>query len=134
MNTTPNQENNTPPQCSGCSRILRQNEPTIHAPNCQTEEAMIQRANPPSAGRDLDAAAPKIQTVSSFGDERDVNNVMRHEYRVLNADEKKLMQDIKDDGAMLLVRINMPPPSRERSLARTKVEEAVMWAVKGLTG
>ena len=42
--------------------------------------------------------------VDSASDDRTVNNVMRHEYRVLS------------------------------ELAKTKIEEAVMWAVKGLTG
>jgi len=34
--------------------------------------------------------------VSSTSDQRTVNNVMRHEYRVLSDDEKKAIGDIKD--------------------------------------
>jgi hypothetical protein len=45
------------------------------------------------------------------------------------------MVQIKDAGAFLLKMIELgTPPGREASLAKTKVEEAVMWAVKGLTG
>jgi hypothetical protein len=39
------------------------------------------------------------QTVDSTSDARTGNNVMRHEYRVLNDDEKALMKAIKDKGA-----------------------------------
>ena len=36
--------------------------------------------------------------VNSTSDERTVNNVMRHAYRVLTDDEKAAMQRVKDDG------------------------------------
>ena len=72
-------------------------------------------------------------TVDSTGDARTVNNVMRHEYRVLSAAEKHLMQSIKDKGRELHELIHNIGVSRELSLAKTKVEEAVMWAVKHLT-
>lgn len=44
--------------------------------------------------------------VESTSDERTVNNTMRHQYRTLSEAEK----------------------------AKTKIEEAVMWAVKHITG
>ena len=40
----------------------------------------------------------KVVTVDSTSDDRTVNNVMRHAYRVLSDEEKATMQKIKDDG------------------------------------
>jgi hypothetical protein len=71
--------------------------------------------------------------VDSKSDDRTVNNVMRHAYRVLSDDEKNLMQAIKDKGLELHELIESIGQSRELSLAKTKTEEAVMWAVKHLT-
>jgi hypothetical protein len=77
---------------------------------------------------------PTEQYVASESDERTVNNDVRHQYRVLSDVEKAGMVRIKDVGAAFLREIDRSIPSgREASLARTKVEEAVMWAVKGLT-
>lgn len=73
------------------------------------------------------------QTVESASDERTVNNVMRHEYRVLSDAEKAQMQAIKDKGLELHELIKGIGTSRELSLAATKTEEAVMWAVKHIT-
>jgi len=73
--------------------------------------------------------------VASESDERTVNNTMRHEYRVLSDDEKAKMLRLKDAGMAFLDVIEFcTPKGREASLAITKAEEAVMWAVKGLTG
>lgn len=72
--------------------------------------------------------------VESTSNERTINNVMRHQYRVLNEDEKKQMQDIKDMGLAFHVYLDAIGASREISLAKTKIEEAVMWAVKHVTG
>jgi hypothetical protein len=79
--------------------------------------------------------------VSSAGDDRTANNsdAVRHNYRVLSDAEKAAMTAIKDLGAELLELINgvaeeNPNAGRACALARTKTEEAVMWAVKGLTG
>lgn len=71
--------------------------------------------------------------VDSTSDQRTVNNVMRHTYRVLTDEEKALMQAIKDKGLELHDLIDSIGDSRELSLAKTKTEEAVMWAVKHLT-
>lgn len=76
-------------------------------------------------------AAPA--TVASTSDARTVNNVMRHAYRVLSDEEKKAMQEVKDLGLALHEKIAALGISRELSIAKTKVEEAVMWAVKHLT-
>lgn len=74
-----------------------------------------------------------MKTVDSTSDERTVNNVMRHQYRVLSDAEKVQMQAIKDKGLELWGLIGGCGESRELSLAKTKAEESVMWAVKHLT-
>ena len=71
--------------------------------------------------------------VDSKSDDRVVNNVMRHAYRVLSDDEKQTMQAIKDKGLELHNLIESIGQSRELAIANTKTEEAVMWAVKYLT-
>ncbi|WOF43794.1 hypothetical protein KNJ79_02180 [Sphingopyxis indica] len=73
------------------------------------------------------------QMVASTSDQRTVNNVMRHAYRVLSDGEKAQMQRIKDDGLALWNFFDSIGSSRELSLAKTKIEEAVMWAVKHVT-
>lgn len=78
--------------------------------------------------------------IDSTSDERTANNVMRHEYRPLTDEEKEMMRRIKDLGLEVIAAIKeietVKPGAagRECALARTKIEEAVMWAVKGLTG
>ena len=77
-----------------------------------------------------------MTTVSSASDGRTTNNssnAMRHNYRVLTDDEKASMVAVKDKGQELLDLINSLGNSREVSIARTKTEEAVMWAVKHIT-
>ncbi|GLI99170.1 hypothetical protein [Sphingobium sp. BS19] len=77
-----------------------------------------------------------MNTVDSTSDERTVNNVMRHAYRVLSDDEKAQMQAIKDAGLSfhnMLTDIGQGLGSRELSIAKTKIEEAVMWGVKHIT-
>jgi hypothetical protein len=77
---------------------------------------------------------PTEQYVASESDERTVNNAMRHQYRVLSDEEKKAMVAVKDGGVAMLRTLDMYcQPGRELSLAKTRVEEAVMWAVKGIT-
>ena len=74
------------------------------------------------------------ENIESTSDERTVNNVMRHEYRVLSDEEKAHMQRVKDMGLDIYEYIDTIGSSRELSLAKTKIEEAVMWAVKHVTG
>lgn len=74
-----------------------------------------------------------MTTVDSTSDERTVNNVMRHAYRVLSDDEKAQMQKIKDMGLAFHEYVDSVGQSRELSVAKTKIEEAVMWAVKHIT-
>ena len=61
------------------------------------------------------------------------SNVMRQEYRSLTAGEQAQMRVLKDKGSELHALIESMGRSRELSLALTKVEEAVMWAVKHIT-
>jgi len=71
--------------------------------------------------------------VDSASDERTANNTVRHKYRVLSDEEKAQMTAIKDKGQELLDLIDGIGGSRELSIAKTKTEEAVMWAVKHVT-
>jgi len=61
------------------------------------------------------------------------NNTMRHQYRVLTDAEKGHMVALKDHGLVFLNLCDSLGSSRELSLAKTKMEEAVFWAVKHLT-
>lgn len=103
---------------------------------------------PPAAAADIaDAkqsinnAAKALESIASESDARTVNstdaagNVMRHAYRVLSDGEKQAMVDVKDAGLALWNRIHAleAAGSRELSIAKTKTEEAVMWAIKHLT-
>ena len=72
--------------------------------------------------------------MDSTSDDRTVNNVMRHEYKVLSDAEKVQMQYMKDKGLEMWNYLDALGASRELSLAKTKIEEAVMWAVKHITG
>ena len=93
----------------------------------------------------------KGEMVESTSDDRTVNNLMRHQYKVLSDEEKAQMLELKDRGldfVELLAKISRSAykgtadadinplrlASRELSLAQTKMEEAVMWAVKHVTG
>ena len=81
----------------------------------------------------VDAADLVGDTVDSASDERIVNNVMRHEYRVLDDREKRQMEQAKDLGLQFHQWCSDVGGSEELSLAKTKIEEAVMWAVKHIT-
>lgn len=88
-----------------------------------------------------------MSTVDSTSDQRTVNNVVRHEYRVLSDAEKAQMRKVKDAGAEFIAyldSLHTPPVDlgggvsrgtfdRELIIAKERVEEAVMWAVKHIT-
>lgn len=61
------------------------------------------------------------------------NNIMRHNYRVLTEPEKAQMGQVKDLGLMFHNLCDRIGSSRELNLAKTKIEEAVMWATKHIT-
>ena len=71
--------------------------------------------------------------MKSTDDDRTANNVVRHEYRVLTAEEKQDMLDLKDLGAAFITKCNQIGASRELSLAVTNAQQAVMWAVNHVT-
>ena len=62
------------------------------------------------------------------------NNTMRHKYKELTDAEKVNMTTVKDLGLNFHEFVSGLGNSREASLAKTKIEEAVMWAVKHITG
>jgi hypothetical protein len=62
-----------------------------------------------------------------------MNNVMRHQYKQLTEADKDAMQTVKDIGLALWDYLDGLGHSRELSVAKTKVEEAVMWATKHVT-
>jgi hypothetical protein len=73
------------------------------------------------------------EMVDSASDDRTANNAVRHKYRVLSEEEKAAMTWFKDTGAAFIKFCDECGPSRELSIAKTKMEEAVMWAVKHVT-
>lgn len=81
------------------------------------------------SGEPLDDA----KFVDAAKDERVANNTVRHQYRVLSETEKQAMLFIKDQGLNFIDTLDKMGSKREYSIAKTKIEEAVMWAVKGLT-
>lgn len=76
---------------------------------------------------------PQATSVPAESDERTANNAVRHQYRVLSEEEKAAMVWFKDLGLSFITYCDEIGPSRELALARTKMEEAVMWAVKAIT-
>ena len=72
------------------------------------------------------------ETISSTDDARVGNSPVRHGYRRLSDVEKARVAAIKDLGQAFLDGI-ADGQGREFALARTRIEEAVMWAVKGVT-
>ena len=58
--------------------------------------------------------------------------IFRPTYRELSQAEKDTIDRIKAKALDLAAEFN-PTDSREKSLALTKLEESVMWAVKGIT-
>ena len=73
----------------------------------------------------------------STDDARAGSQPMRHQYRVLSEAEKARVADMKDRGAAMLAAIDDAVDGfadpRALEIARQRVEEAVMWAVKAVT-
>lgn len=57
----------------------------------------------------------------------------RKQYRELNLQEAGLVERIKMNAERLEAEVMELADSREKSLALTKLEECVMWAVKKVT-
>lgn len=110
--------------CCGCSWAL----------NEQTESYFCLGCGEPAPASASDGNSEQMtDTVQATSNARTVNNTMRHAYRVLTDAEKAQMQAIKDKGLELHALIEGIGGSRELSIAKTKTEEAVMWAVKHIT-
>ena len=62
------------------------------------------------------------------------DDAVRKEHRELHPTERAAMSAVKDLGATLIDLCDTLGTSRELSIAKTKAEEAVMWAVKHITG
>lgn len=62
-----------------------------------------------------------------------MSDVMRQKYRELTEGEREVMETIKVKGQQLYNLIDSIGQSRELSLAKTKLEESVMWATKHIT-
>jgi hypothetical protein len=66
-------------------------------------------------------------------------NIFRKQYRPLSDAEKAYLEALKDKAQELydLIETGNPtqsvPPSREKALAKTNLEQAIMWAVKDVT-
>lgn len=75
-----------------------------------------------------------LPMILSTSDDRTVNNVMRHEYKILDDIQKAQMQKVKDDALAFWELIDSIGSSRELSLAKTKIEESVFWSIKHITG
>lgn len=76
------------------------------------------------------------EAVRSETDARTLNNsdnTVRHNYRQLTDTEKAQMVRLKDLGLAFINECRAAGGSRELSIAITKAEEAVMWAVKHVT-
>lgn len=60
-------------------------------------------------------------------------NPFRAVYRSMTSDEIRAIELLKDKAWVLYRAIDGLPPSRYTALAKTKLEESIMWAVKGMT-
>jgi len=63
-----------------------------------------------------------------------MNNPFRTTYRQLSDDEKALINSLKDAAEDLLELLEKVDDPRYRALAKTALEESVMWGTKGITG
>lgn len=61
-----------------------------------------------------------------------MENVFRKQYRQLSEDEQRHVDAVKTSAELLYRTLHGGDP-RAMALAKTKLEECVMWAVKGLT-
>jgi hypothetical protein len=60
-------------------------------------------------------------------------DVMRNQYRELHAEDCMHIRHVKKLGADLHNYVSSLGAGRELAIAKTKIEEAVMWAVKAIT-
>jgi hypothetical protein len=62
-----------------------------------------------------------------------VGDEVRAAYKELEAEQSFQIASIKEIGQELIDLLNTLPESRELALAKVRVEEAVMWAVKSVS-
>ena len=77
--------------------------------------------------------AKESKFVGSTSDDRTANNAVRHQYRVLSEDEKAAVTWYKDIGTAFIKYCDECGETREMCIAKERMEEAVMWAVKAIT-
>jgi hypothetical protein len=63
----------------------------------------------------------------------DTKDVFRKNFVNLSDEDKERILAIKYMADTLYSAFNVIGPNREVSIARTKLEESIMWAIKGLT-
>lgn len=61
-------------------------------------------------------------------------DTFRKEYRKLEPREVALVQEVKERADAMLMTLEAIGSGRDQALAKTKLEESVMWAVKAITG
>lgn len=70
-------------------------------------------------------------------EEAKMTDTFRKEYRTLSEDQKHCMERIKDKAEELLAAFEDTPgcevDGRQMALAKTNLEQAVMWAIKAIT-
>lgn len=62
-----------------------------------------------------------------------LSNTFRTVYKQLSEEETNLLNHIKSTAEVFETWLNLAEPNRYNSLAKTALEESVMWAVKGIT-
>lgn len=84
-----------------------------------------------------------MSKTNSEEDARTANNAVRHQYRTLSDTEKGQMTEVKDLGAAFIAKLHEiggtdassdRMASRNLSLSQTHIEDAVMRAVRHITG
>ncbi len=73
------------------------------------------------------------QKFDSTDDRRIENNIARHQYRKLTDEEKSIMAEIKNKEQDFVDLVASLGQGREYSNAITNMQQASMWAVRGLT-
>lgn len=64
-----------------------------------------------------------------------MSDIFRKEYVVLSSDQQEAISEVKEIAATLWRRFDFHGvfSGRELAIAKTNLEQAVMWAVKGIT-
>jgi hypothetical protein len=108
---------------------------TPQTPTAETSLGDTGISTPEAQAQTFESTAPQRVANNPPGG-APARNVMRHQYRMLSDDERMVIKTLKDKGADLweTIRNSAPAGSRELSIALTKLEEAIMWAVKHHTG